>query len=388
MSALPSVLHSYPVWLPQTQTWMHNQVAELQRLDVDAHVVCERTENLDQFGVANIHCLAGEPKWGQVWDKGLRKLRFRRHLGYLVQVGRKTGTQIIHSHFGNVGWANLGAVRKLGAKHVVTFYGLDVNMLPQQFPIWRKRYAELFAAVDLILCEGSHMARSIVELGCPAHKVKVQHLGVDVEQFDFRPRQWQPGETLRVLLAASFREKKGIPLALEALGSIRHNIPVELTIIGDAGQDEASRREKDKILSTLERSGLKPLTRLLGYQSHARMIEEAYQHHVFLHPSMTAQDGDTEGGAPVCITEMLATGIPVVSTTHCDIPEVVGSDLHHLLAPEQNVEGLVACLETVIQNPSRWHEWALAGRHRIEAEYHKGKQAERLLAHYKTLVAM
>ena len=117
MSALPSVLHSYPVWLPQTQTWMHNQVAELQRLDVDAHVVCERTENLDQFGVANIHCLAGEPKWGQVWDKGLRKLRFRRHLGYLVQVGRKTGTQIIHSHFGNVGWANLGAVRKLGERH-------------------------------------------------------------------------------------------------------------------------------------------------------------------------------------------------------------------------------------------------------------------------------
>lgn len=383
-----TVIHSFPVWLPQTQTWMHNQVAELQRLGVDAHVVCERTENLDQFGVANIHCLADEPKWRQVYDKGLRKLRLRRHLDYLVQLGQKTGTQIVHSHFGNVGWANLGAVRKLGAKHVVTFYGLDVNMLPQQFPIWRKRYAELFTAVDLILCEGSHMARCIIELGCPAHKVKVQHLGVDVEQFDFRPRQWQPGETLQVLIAASFREKKGISLAIEALSSIRRDIPVELTLIGDAGQDEASRREKDKILAALERTGLKPFTRLLGYQLHAQMLEEAYQHHVFLHPSMTAQDGDTEGGAPVCITEMLATGMPVVSTTHCDIPEVVGSDLHHLLAPERNVEALVACLKTVIHHPSRWAEWALTGRRRIEAEYHKGKQAEHLLAHYKTLVAM
>ena len=103
---------------------------------------------------------------------------------------------------------------------------------------------------------------------------------------------------------------------------------------------------------------------------------------------MTAQDGDTEGGAPVCITEMLATGMPVVSTTHCDIPEVLGSDLHHLLAPERDVEALVACLNTLILNPLRWVEWAQAGRRRVEAEYHKGKQAERLLAHYKTLVAM
>lgn len=385
---IPSVLHSYPIWLPQTQTWMHSQVAELQRLGVDAHVVCERTENLDQFGVANIHCLADEPEWRRVWDKGLRKLRLRRHLGHLVRAGREIGAQIVHSHFGNVGWANLGAVRKLGTKHVVTFYGLDVNMLPQQFPIWHNRYAELFSAVDLILCEGSHMARCIVELGCPKHKVKVQHLGVDVERFDFRPRQWQPGETLRVLIAASFREKKGIPLAIEALGRIRHHMPVELTLIGDAGQDAASQREKNKILIALERTGIKPFARLLGYQSHRRMLEEAYRHHVFLHPSMIGQDGDTEGGAPVCITEMLATGMPVVSTTHCDIPEVVGADLHHLLAPERDVEALMACLKTIIHNPSQWDRWALAGRRRIEAEYHKGKQAERLLAQYQTLVAV
>lgn len=388
MSVLPIVLHSFPVWLPQTQTWMYSQVAELQRLGVDTHVVCERTENLDQFGVANIHCLTDEPAWRQILDKGLRKLQVRRHLGYLVQVGRKTGAQIVHSHFGNIGWANLGAVRKLGAKHVVTFYGLDVNKLPTQFPVWRKRYHQLFSEADLFLCEGSHMARCIIELGCPERKVNVQHLGVDVERFEFKPRQWQPGETLRVLIAASFREKKGIPYAIEALWLLSKKVAIELTIIGDADAEPASQQEKAKILHALESTGLKANTRLLGYQPHSVMLQEAYAHHVFLHPSVIAVDGDTEGGAPVSIIEMLATGMPVVSTTHCDIPEVVGSDLHHLLAPERDVEALVACLNTLIQNPLRWHEWAQAGRHRIEAEYHKGKQAERLLAHYKKLVAM
>ena len=381
-----TVLHSFPTWLPQTQTWMHSQVVELQRLGVDAHVVCEHTENLGQFGVANIHCLADEPKFRQVWNKGLRKLRLRQHLDYLVRIGCKTGAQIVHSHFGHVGWSNLDAVRKLGAKHVVRFYGLDVNKLLQQYPVYRKRYHQLFNEADLFLCEGSHMARRIIELGCPEYKVKVQHLGVDVERFKFIPRQWHFGEPLRVLIAASFREKKGIPYAIEAIGLLRKEIPIELTIIGDAGKDEASQEEKHKILVALERTGLKPVTRLLGYQSHARMLQEAYKHHVFLHPSVTAQDGDDEGGAPVCITEMLATGMPMVSTTHCDIPEVMGAALSHLLAPERDALALLDRLKKLVSTPEEWVTLGNVGRQRIVAEFNQSTMGVHLFEAYKNTI--
>lgn len=377
------VLHSFPVWLPQTQTWMYSQVAELQRLGVEAHVVCERTENLDQFNVAHIHCLADEPQWRRVLDQGLRKLRWRRHLDFLVSVGKSTGATLVHSHFGNVGWANLGAVRRLGAKHVVTFYGLDVNKLPTQFPVWRKRYRQLFEEVNLILCEGSHMARCIVALGCPAHKVKVQHLGVDVEGIAFKPRQWQVGEPLRVLIAASFREKKGIPDAIAALGLLRQEVPIELTIIGDAGPEPESQLEKSRILDALKKAGLTEKTRLMGYQPHDVFFREAYEHHLFLHPSVTAADGDTEGGAPVSIIEVLATGMPVVGTTHCDIPEVMGPALHHLLAPERDSKALADCVRTLIKNPAQGLTLAMTGRSRIEIEYHRSHQAQRLLAHYQ-----
>ena len=380
-----TVVHAYPNWLPQTQTWMHSQVAELQRLGMDTHVVCESTENLDQFGVANIHCLANESRLKQTWDKGLRKLRIRRHLNYLVEVGEKAGASIVHSHFGNIGWANLGAIRKLGAKHVVTFYGLDVNMLPTQFPVWRKRYRQLFDEADLFLCEGSHMARCLIELGCPEHKIKVQHLGVDVAHFEFKPRQWHPGESLKVLIAASFREKKGIPYAIEALAMLRKEIPIELTIIGDASEDAASQQEKTKMLQLLESTGLKSSTRLLGYQLHSVMIQEAYAHHVFLHPSVTATDGDTEGGAPVSIIEMLATGMPVVSTTHCDIPEVMRPEAVRFLAPERNFDALVDITKALIDN---WHELEIPLmnlRTHIEHEYNHKKQGARLVNIYQNI---
>ena len=385
MSSL-TVIHSFPTWLPQTQTWMYNQVRQLQRLGVEVHVVCERTENLNQFAVANIHSLENEPLFRQVWDKGLRKLRIRRHLNYLVEISRRTDAKIIHSHFGNVGWANLGAVRKLKIKHLVTFYGLDVNKLPVQDPSWRKRYQQLFAEVDRVLCEGSHMAGCVEALGCPAGKIEVQHLGVDVDNILFQPRQWQANGPLRVLIAASFREKKGIPYAIEALQIVAREVPVLLTIIGDAGQEPESQQEKARIFTALERSGLKEHTRLLGYQSHQAMLQEAYDHHLFLQPSITAQDGDTEGGAPVGIIEMLATGMPVVATTHCDIPEVVGPAFAHLLAPERDVLKLAECIKSLLAKPGSWASLVREGRKHIECEYHRSRQAERLSEHYNEIL--
>lgn len=381
----PTVLHCVPTWLPLTQTWLHGQVAELQRQGLDTHVGCEGSENLDQFPVANIHCLNDEPRWRQRWDRGVRKFHFRRYLHHLVRVGHLTGAHIVHSHFGNVGWENLGAVRRLGAKHVVTFYGLDVNYLPTKFTQWRKRYQQLFKVADLFLCEGSHMARCLVDLGCPENKIQVLHLGIEIEKFKFHPRQWLPDEPLKFLIAASFREKKGIPTAIEALVKISKFYPIELTIIGDSGPSIESQQEKEKINNILNSSGLIKITRNIGYQTHSAMIQEAYAHHIFLHPSLTAKDGDTEGGAPVGIIEMMATGMPVVSTTHCDIPGVLGPSLSHLLAPPDNAGALAQIIKNLIEEPESWLAISKISRERVIQEFDLKKQTSQLIDFYQSL---
>ncbi len=223
-------------------------------------------------------------------------------------------------------------------RHVTTFYGLDVNHLPTVDPRWKQRYLDLFADVDRILCEGPHMARCIVALGCPVEKVQVHHLGVRTEEIAFQPRRWREGESLRVLIAASFREKKGVPDALEALGVLRRKVPVEVTIVGDASPEPRSQAEKTRIFAVLDRTGLRSQTRLLGYLTYPELMREAYAHHIFLAPSVTAQDGDTEGGAPISILHMAASGMPIVSTRHCDIPNVLPPGTH--LAAEHDVTDL------------------------------------------------
>ncbi len=381
------VLHGFPTWLPQTQTWMYNQVRYLPP-DVDCHIVCERTENLEQFDVPNIHSLENAPRWRYIWDKGLRKLRLRRHLGFLVQQARRHGAQLLHSHFGNVGWINLVAAKRAGIKHVVTFYGVDASRLPRDDHRWYKRYQDLFDQVDLVLCEGPFMANSIVRLGCPEEKVRVHHLGVAVHEITFKPREWNPASPLRVLMAASFREKKGIPYALEALGRLQHDVPLEVTIIGDANQEPRGQEEKRKILETIRKHNLTPKVRMLGYQPHSVLFEEAYRHHIFLSPSVTAKDGDTEGGAPVSLIEMAASGMPIVSSRHCDIPEVIKDGKTGLLAEERNVDELVGHLEWLIEYPDEWEKLALQGHRHVEREYDARNQGQALAAIYHELVAV
>jgi colanic acid/amylovoran biosynthesis glycosyltransferase len=382
----PVVVHSFPVWLPQTQTWMYSQVDQLQKLGIKNYVVCDRTENLNQFAVKGIICLENASPIRQIWDKGARKLRLRPYSGLLNEQIKNVGANIVHSHFGNVGWNNLRIIRNSQTKHVVTFYGFDVSRLPKVRPVWIKRYFRLFAEVDRVLCEGSHMANCIVDLGCPSNKVRVQHLGVDVDNISFRPRVWNQENPLKVLIAASFREKKGIPNAISALSIINKETPIELTIIGDSGLDQESQNEKTRILQALKSGCLENQTRLLGYQTHEAMLAEAYNHHLFLQPSITAMNGDTEGGAPVTIIEMLATGMPVVATTHCDIPEVVGPALSSFLAPEKNIIALSECIRKMLRNTSNWNTIAQDSRRHIENNYNHVKQAQTLLNHYKEVV--
>jgi len=103
-------------------------------------------------------------------------------------------------------------------------------------------------------------------------------------------------------------------------------------------------------------------------------------------PSVTAEDGDTEGGLPVTLIEMAASGMPVVTTDHCDIPELVVAGVTGLQAPERNVDQLAEHLRWLYQNPAKWHSIADAARNRVEAEFDASRQGVRLGQIYRELI--
>jgi colanic acid/amylovoran biosynthesis glycosyltransferase len=380
------VVHSLPTWLPLTSPWLYQLVIKAPA-DVVSHVVCLSTANLPAFPFANLHCLSDRPLRFR-WETGLRRWRLRRHMPFLVETVQRTESTIVHSHWGDAGWADGPSVHRAGAQHVVTFYGKDVNFLPRQDVRWLARYRELFEAVSLVICEGPHMGQCIAALGCDPAKIRVHHLGVENDKIAFKPRRWNPrsGGPLRILIAASFREKKGIPLALTALARLRRRVPeLFVTVVGDSSADPRSVPEKQRILAAIQDGGLTDRVRLLGYRPHDVLMAEAYQHHIFLSPSLTAADGDTEGGAPVSLLDMAASGMPIVSSTHCDIPHLIQHGVTGWLAREADLEALVAQLEAVVADPQCWEEVVHAGRQRTEQEFDAAVQACRLADLYRSL---
>ncbi len=365
-------------YLPLTENWIHGQAAHLLRYEPT--VYCFGVMNQNFFPIARIQSI--EPR--EVGRLGAMINKLGNRLGWLPYFSRRMKHDrptLIHAHFGPAGYRALPLKRRYKIPMITTFYGSDMSKLPRQKPWWKARYQRLFAEGERFLVEGAHMKQCLIDLGCPEQRVTVNHLGINAQKIPFKARRFNEEAGARILIACSFREKKGIPWAIEAFGRVRQAHPsqrLSLTLLGDATPVKSDQREKQRILAMIKRYRLEDSIRLLGYQPHSVFIEQLYQHDIFLSPSVTAVDGDTEGGVPVSIIEASASGMPIVSSTHCDIPEVVMDRTTGFLAPERDVEALTAKLEAAIMHPERWELMGEKARTHIEHAYDLGTQTARL----------
>jgi colanic acid/amylovoran biosynthesis glycosyltransferase len=275
---------------------------------------------------------------------------------------------------------------KIGIPMVTTFYGIDMSLTPRD-PKWARKYKVLFAQGERFLAEGTHMRRCLIELGCPEAKVIVQHLGVDLGELAFVPRKIGPDGLIHVLVAGGFKEKKGIPSALEAFARVRQRYKnLRLTLIGDSSGQPREEEEKQRIVEVMAKHHLNGSVRWLGYQTYPVFRKILGTHHLFLSPSVTARDGDSEGGSPVSITEAQATGMPIISTFHADIPDVVLHGKSGLLSREHDLDALTANLEYLVDHPELWEAMGRSGREHIEHEYNIEIQARKLEEIYSVIL--
>jgi len=367
-------------YLPITETWIYGQVKNLERYQPIIYTF--NTKNLDIYPTENIRSLELKPGIKDLrnfFNKGWNKVFhfYPYFMFYLI----KNKPNLVHAHFGPSGYSFLKLKKIFRLPLITTFYGYDLSLLPNQYPEWKKKYKKLFREGEFFLVEGNHMKRCLIELGCPEDKIIVQHLGIDLEQIKFIPRKLSNDEVIRILISSSFTEKKGIPYAVEAFGLVKQKNPelnLKLTIIGDSQGGTTGETEKKKILNIMQEYSLKDCVTMFGYQPYPVFLKELYRHHIFLHPSIHASNGDTEGGAPVSIIEASASGMPILSTTHCDIPEVVKDRESGYLVPERDIDALTERLEFLVFNPNLWNEMALNGRKHIEKNYDVKKQVQKL----------
>jgi colanic acid/amylovoran biosynthesis glycosyltransferase len=211
--------------------------------------------------------------------------------------------------------------------------------------------------------------------------VKIQRIAIDLGRYEFRPRSLSEfGARARLLLCGRFVEKKGIPYAIKGLRIVREHYPnIELRIVGDGPLYE-------DIQGLIKKLGVEKQVSLLGFLPHAEYIEELKQAHILITPSVTAADGDSEGGAPTVLLEAQASGLPVLSTYHADIPNVVLAGESGFLVPERNAEALAERLLYLLQHHKEWGKMGQVGRRYVEAKHNVHLEIARLESRYLSLM--
>ena len=234
----------------------------------------------------------------------------------------------------------------------------------------------------MFLVEGEHMKEKLASIGCPRQKILIQRIAIPVDRISYVPRKpKQAGEKVILMFVGRFVEKKGLLYALRALEMVRErNRDFEFRIIGDG----ALRDEIDGFIVDHDMAGY---VKMLGFLGYADYIGQSQEADLFLHPSVTAADGDIEGGAPTVILEAQAMGMPVISTIHADIPNVVVAGESALLSPERDVVKLAANILDLLDNRDQWERMGGIGRAFVEKHHNLKTEVAELEAKYDKLLA-
>jgi len=269
---------------------------------------------------------------------------------------------LLFAHFGPNGlraswYRDAGLVT---APLVTVFHGFDLSTYLNQYS--DQVYEPLFRNGDLFLPISRYWQEKLVATGCHPERIKVHHVGIDCEQFAFQPRTYNKDKPVVLISVVRLVEKKGIEYAIRAMVEVvASGKPVAYRIIGD-GPLLAPLKD---LVTQLK---LSDHISFLGTKTSDEVANELGRAHIFLAPSVTGSSGDMEG-IPTVLMEAMATGMPVISTLHSGIPELVEDGVSGRLVGERDVEALASAIRALMDESSRWPAMGQVGRKKVLEEF-------------------
>jgi colanic acid/amylovoran biosynthesis glycosyltransferase len=275
---------------------------------------------------------------------------------------------VSHAHFGNVA-NDFRFVRRLwNAPLVASFHGYDFTTLVRtEGP---DLYTKLFQTVDLVTANSQFTARSLEQLGCPPHKIRLLPVGLDPQKFAYKERTLSPSEPVRILSIGRLVPKKGHEFVIRALAQLRDApTDIEYLIVGDG-------HLRGALQSLATELGIASRVHFYGAVSGDRMPDILARSHLFVMPSVNI-DGDQEGQG-LALQEAQAAGLPVITTDHSALPEGLLEGVSGYIVPERDVGALAEKILFLVNNPQLWPALGRAGRKYASEHYDIAVLNERL----------
>lgn len=287
---------------------------------------------------------------------------------------------IIHAQFGTLGSTALAlrCLRACSTAKVIThFRGIDITRFVQEKG--ENVYKELFKEGNLFLANCDFFRQKAIQLGCEENKILVHGSGIDCNKFAFKPRQLPDGSPIRIATTGRLVEKKGVEYAIRAVASVLKAYPdTQYFIVGDGPL-------KESLLDLTKKLGIVHAVKFLGECTQEELTHLIDSCHIFVAPSVTASNGGDQDAPVNTLKEAMAMGLPVISTFHGGIPELVEDGVSGFLVPERDSGAIADRLDYLMKHPEAWIQMGKAGREIVERNYDINKLNEKLVGIYKNL---
>jgi glycosyltransferase involved in cell wall biosynthesis len=302
--------------------------------------------------------------------------RIRRSLGLesleeqdtraLVDYLRQHEIDAVLAEYGPTAVSVSEACRRAAVPLVAHFHGWDAYQMPRD-PRVRASYKDLFETAAAVVGVSTHMVRQLESLGAPPNRTFLNIYGVSVPRLPAQPAEAPP----KFVAVGRFTPKKAPFLTLLAFAAVRRQVKdASLEMLGD-GELLVPTRELARVLK------LEDCVTFHGAVSHEVVHDRLREARCFVQHSAVARNGDSEG-TPNSVLEAMAMGLPVVSTRHRGIADVVEENVTGMLVDELDVEGMSAAMLNMARDAQAAATIGRRARERVEECWTMEKSLERL----------
>ena len=338
-------------YLTPSMTFIYRQLKSAET-KFDPIVICsDRLENQDRFPFDKLFLKRRNfinIKKSRIARKFLGEHRLlstnphisKQQLNNFSEILRKNEVKLIHAHFGPSGIEICDLAKKLRIPLIVTFHGYDASIL-LTMKNYVKNIQPVFKYAHIIAISNS-MKKDLIKYGAKKENITVIRCGIPLDHFKFVEREpllskFPKKKMITFLQVSNFVEVKGHYYTVQAFKGFNEKYENSKLILAGNGPN------KENIETLCEQLKISNKVEFPGIVNEKQVFELMSSSDVFLQHSVQLENGVKEG-LPTVLMEAMATGLPVVSTYHSAIPELITNGVDGYLVHERDVEEYTSLL--------------------------------------------
>ena len=202
------------------------------------------------------------------------------------------------------------------------------------------------------------MRQQLLEMGCPDKKLVYNANAAQSKFFEIEPSF----NSKQFISVGRFNNKKAPYYTILSFKKALKNHPdAKLLMCGDGLLLEVCK-------NIVRQYQLEDSIKFLGVISPNRLIDLLKETVGYIQHSITAANGDTEG-MPISILEASASGLPVVSTFHAGISDVIEDGVTGLLCEEHDINTMSQNISKILDDMNYAKKLGQAGKERIKNHF-------------------